>query len=59
MERGTVGRWQVLYIALSVGRYCIDRKDMFCIQSKAEGERGIMSQRERWKKKKCGYWCMF
>lgn len=47
MERGTVGRWQVLYIAPSVGRYCIDRKDMFSIQSKAEGERGIMSQRER------------
>lgn len=55
MERGIVGRRQVLYIAVSVGRYRIDRKDTISIQSKAEGERGIMSQRarerERWKKR--------
>lgn len=43
---GTVGRWQLLYIAVSVGRHRIDRKDTtISIQSKAERERGIMSQR--------------
>lgn len=43
---GTVGRWQLLYIAVSVGRQRIDRKDTtISIQSKAERERGIMSQR--------------
>lgn len=37
---GTVGRWQLLYIAVSVGRQRIDRKDTtISIQSKAERER--------------------
>lgn len=36
---GTVGRWQLLYIAVSVGRQRIDRKDTtISIQSKAERE---------------------
>lgn len=43
-----MGRWQVLYIAVSVGRYRIDRKDTrFLSIAKQEGRRGIMSQRER------------
>lgn len=37
---GTVGRWQLLYIAVSVGRHRIDRKDAtISIQSKAKAER--------------------
>lgn len=50
-EGGAVGRQQALYIAVSVGRYCIVRKDTIFIQSKAERERGVMSQKKRWKKK--------
>lgn len=40
-EGGAVGRQQALYIVVSVGRYCIDRKDTIFIPSNAErGEGG-------------------
>lgn len=38
------GRQRLLYIAVSVGRCCIDRKDThFLSIAKQEGRRGIMS----------------
>lgn len=51
-ERGTVGRRQVLYIAVSVGRYCIDRKDTIFYPKQSRGrERDNEPERERWEKK--------
>lgn len=48
MGRGSVGGRQGLYIASSVGRYCIDRKDTVSpSKAKQREERGIMSQKER------------
>lgn len=50
--RGTVGRRQVLYIAVSVGRYCIDRKDTIFYPKQSRGrERDNEPERERWEKK--------
>lgn len=39
-----MGRQQILYIAVSVGRCHIDGEDTISIQIKGVGERGIMSQ---------------
>lgn len=40
VERGIVGRRQVLYIAVSVGRYRIDRKDTRFLSKAKQRERG-------------------
>lgn len=47
VERGIVGRRQVLYIAVSVGRYRIDRKDTRFLSKAKQRERERDNEPER------------
>lgn len=58
-ERGTVGRQQVLYIVVSVGRYSIDRKDTIFYPKQSRGrERDNEPEREVGKERNAGT-CVF
>ncbi len=49
-----MGRWQVLYIAVSVGRYCIDSKDTrFLSKAKQRGDNEPKRERLKKNNNKC------